>query len=194
MKKYTPYVFPLVVLGIIFMLVFRWYTLRAERSEYALLGEGVEIENLSQDEMVKSIRGTGDYDSVELTPATSETEDSQASEFSGVVRYELKDDKVRFSVMANLPEPTTEYRVWLRSEDGTAMREVFTLSEGKGGYIGSAALPSELLPLEMIVSENTDAKMADKDYVLRGTIESEDADQSSSEEIMEIEVLEEELN
>lgn len=185
MKKYTPYVFPLVVLGIIFMLVFRWYTLRAERSEYALLGEGVEIENLSQDEMVKSIRGTGDYDSVELMAA-----DPEAGENSGVVRYELKDDKVRFSVLANLPEPTSEYRVWLKSEDGVAMREVFTLTEGKGGYIGSAALPSELLPFEMIVSENSEAKMADENYILRGKIEAEEG----SEETMEVEVLEEELN
>jgi hypothetical protein len=185
MKKYTPYVFPLIVLGIIFMLVFRWYTLKSERSEYALLGEGVEIENLSQDELIKSITGAGDYDSVDLIPADPETE-----ELSGVVRYELKDDKVRFSVLANLPEPTTEYRVWLKSEDGTAMREIFTLTQGKGGYIGSAALPSELLPFEMIVSENSQAEVADEDYILRGTIKSED----NSEETTEVEVFEEELN
>ncbi|GIK84287.1 MAG: hypothetical protein BroJett025_09090 [Patescibacteria group bacterium] len=178
MKKYTPYIFPLVVLGIIFMLVFRWYTLRAERSEYALLGEGVEIENLSQEEMVKSIKGVGDYESIDLT--------SQDPENNGVVRYELKDDKVRFSVMANLPEPTTEYHVWLRSIDGTAMREVFTLVAGKGGYIGSAALPSELLPFEMIISESAQAEVADENYVLRGTLEVEND--------LEVEVLNEELN
>ena len=178
MQKYTPYVFPLVVLGIVFLLVFRWYTLRAERSEYALLGEGVEIENLSQEEMVNSITGVGDYESVELA--------AENPDDTGVVRYEIKDDKVRFSVLANLPAPTTEYRVWLRSPDGTAMREVFTLVEGKGGYIGSAALPSELLPFEMIVSESADAATANEEYVLRGTIESE-AD-------LQVEVLKEELN
>ncbi len=178
MQKYTPYVFPLVVLGVVFLLVFRWYTLRAERSEYALLGEGVTIENLSQEEMVNSIKGVGDYKSIDLA--------SESPDTNGVVRYELKDDKVRFSVMANLPAPTTEYRVWLRSTDGTAMREVFTLVEGKGGYIGSAALPSELLPFEMIVSESSDAQTANEEYVLRGTIESE-AD-------LQVEVLEEELN
>lgn len=177
MKKYTPYVFPLIVLGIVFMLVFRWYNLRSERMEYALLGEGVEIENLSQEEMVNSIRGVGDYESVELS---AENPDN-----SGVVRYEVKDDKVRFSVMANLPEPTSEYKVWLKSTDGTAMREVFALVPGKGGYIGSAALPSELLPFEVIVSENADAQMADEESVLRGTIELEAA---------AVEVLDEELN
>jgi len=180
MKKYTPYIFPLVVLGIIFMLVFRWYTLRAERSEYALLGEGVEIENLSQDEMVKSVTGVGDYESVDLMAADPDTADK------GVVRYELRDEKVRFSVMANLPEPTSEYHVWLRSEDGTAIREVFTLVEGKGGYLGSAALPSELLPFEMIVSESSDVEMVDENYVLRGMVE--------TKEDLNVEVLEEELN
>ncbi len=178
MQKYTPYVFPLIVLGVVFLLVFRWYTLRAERSEYALLGEGVEIENLSQEEMVNSIKGVGDYESAALTAENPEN--------NGVVRYELKDDKVRFSVLANLPAPETEYHVWLRSTDGTAMREVFTLTEGKGGYIGSAALPSELLPFEMIVSESTDAATANEEYVLRGTIESA-AD-------LQVEVLKEELN
>ena len=162
MKRYTPYIFPLVVLGIIFMLVFRWYTLKSERSEYALLGEGVEIENLSQEEMVNSIQGVGDYETVELN---SENPDN-----SGVVRYEVKDDKVRFSVMANLPEPTTEYNVWLRSTDGTAMREVFTLVEGKGGYIGSAALPSDLLPFEVIISEASEAESVNGNYLLRGVV------------------------
>ncbi len=181
MKKYTPYIFPLVVFGIIFMLVFRWYTLRSERMEYSILGEGVEIENLSQEEMVKSIQGVGDYDSVDLT--------SENPENNGVIRYEVKDDKVRFSVMANLPEPTTEYRVWLKETDGTAMREVFTLTPGKGGYIGSAALPSELLPFEVIVSESADAKMAAEENVLSGTI-----DATESEMELEVNVLEEELN
>lgn len=177
MKKYTPYIFPLVVLGIVFMLVFRWYTLRSERMEYSILGEGVEIENLSQEELVNSIQGVGDYDSVDLS--------SDNPENTGMIRYEVKEDKVRFSVMANLPEPTTEYRVWLKETDGTAMREVFILTAGKGGYIGSAALPSELLPFEVIISESADAKMAAEENVLSGTIEAES---------VETEVLEEELN
>jgi len=102
-----------------------------------------------------------------------------------MIRYEVKEDKVRFSVMANLPEPTTQYRVWLKETDGTAMREVFILTAGKGGYIGSAALPSELLPFEVIISESADAKMAAEENVLSGTI---------ADEAMETEVLEEELN
>lgn len=178
MKKYTPYVFPLVVMSILFMLVFRWYTLRAERSEYALLGEGIEIENLSQEELVKSITGVGDYESVTL--------DSQDPDYTGVVRYEIKDEKIRFSVMANLPETTQEYSVWLKAADGTAMRQVFALVAGKGGFIGSAALPSQLLPLEVIVSTQDEPESADVEYLLRGTI--------TAGEQTEIEVLQEELN
>ena len=183
MKKYTPYIFPLVVFAIIFMLVFRWYNLRSERMQYALLGEGVEIENLSQEE-VADFNGVGDYESVDL--------DSNNEETDGVIRYEVKDDKVRFSVMANLPESEDDYRVWLKSTDSNAMREVFTLEFAKGGYIGSAALPSELLPFEVIVSQNDSPEMADENSLLRGMIKDEVTQNDST--MLEVEVLEEELN
>lgn len=173
MKKYTPYIFPLVVLSVVFLLVFRWYGMRTSRLDQDLFAEGIEIENLSEDELAESINGVGDYDSVELT---SESDDAQ-----GVVRYEIKDEKVRFSVMANLPESDQDYRVWLKEVDGDAIREVFALTPGKGGYVGSAALPAELLPFEVIVSEELDAVDATETSVLRGVIEVE-------------EVLEEEVN
>jgi len=165
MKKYTPYIFPLVVLSVVFLLVFRWYNMRTQKLEQDSFAEGVEIENLSEDELAKSINGVGDYSSVNLSP---ESEDSQ-----GVVRYEVKDGKVRFSVIANLPELDGDYQVWLKEVDGEAMREVFTLVSGKGGYVGSAALPAELLPFEVIVSEKTDMTEALKTNVLRGAIEAE---------------------
>lgn len=186
MKRYTPYIFPLVVLGIIFLLVFRWYNLRSERMEYSLLGEGVEIENLSQDELARSIQGAGDYESVEL--------ESENPDNSGMIRYEVVDGSVRFSLMANLPEPTVEYRVWLKEVDGTAMREVFTLVSAKGGYIGSAALPSELLPFEVLVTEATEPEMAAQGALLQGTLELEEEVMEGDSVEMEVEVLEEELN
>jgi hypothetical protein len=166
MKKYTPYIFPLVVLSVVFLLVFRWYSMRTDRLETDLFAEGVEIENLSEDEMVRSINGVGDYDSVELG---SESEDSQ-----GVVRYEVKEGKVRFSVVANLPESDMDYSVWLKEVDGDAMREVFTLVSGKGGYVGSAALPSELMPFEIIVSEESNAADVLEMNILRGVVEVEE--------------------
>lgn len=171
MKKYTPYVFPLIVVGIILILVFRWYSLRTKSIEYSLLGEGVSIENLSQEEMTNSLRGVGDYETVQLEGKTQDD--------SGVVRYEIKDDKIRFSVMANLPETQNAYRVWLKSLNSTAMREVFVLEAGKGGYIGSAALPAELLPFEVIVSQNDDARMADQQSLLRGTVQAEESESNT---------------
>ena len=100
MKKYTPYVFPLIVFGVIFVLVFRWYSLRSQRSEYALLGEGVTIENLSQEELVKSIQGVGDYESVALQSENP----AENPDTTGVIRYEVADEEVGLSLMANLPE------------------------------------------------------------------------------------------
>lgn len=137
--------------------------MRTQRLDQNIFAEGVEIENLSEDEMVKSIGGVGDYDSLDLI--------SENSNSDGVVRYEIKDEKVRFSVMANLPQSDNEYRVWLKAVDSDDMREVFTLVSGKGGYIGSAALPSELLPFEVIVSEEAFSEDALNTNVLRGTLE-----------------------
>lgn len=170
MKKYTPYIFPLVVLSVVFLLVFRWYSMRTQRLEPDTFAEGVEIENLSEDELVNSINGVGDYEVVDLT-ASEESEE----EVQGEIRYEIVDEKVRFSVMANLPESDMDYHVWLKEVDGDAIREVFTLEPGKGGYVGSAALPSELLPFEVIVTEGADAVDAAETNVLRGTIQAEES-------------------
>jgi len=163
MKKYTPYIFPLVVLSVVFLLVFRWYSMRTERLDQDLFAEGIEIENLSEAELAESVSGAGDYMSTNLVSAD---EDSQ-----GTIRYEIKDGKVRFSVIANLPNVDANYKVWLKEVDGEAMREVFSLTFGKGGHVGSAAIPSELLPFEIIVSDKDNATDALEENILRGMIE-----------------------
>ena len=162
MKQYTPYIFPLAVATVVFLLVYRWYSLRSQQPEYALLGEGVTIENLSQEELTDSLLGVGDYEKVELTAVNPED--------SGLISYEVAEDVVRFSVMATLPETEAAYKVWLKSPTENAMREAFVLEIGKGGYIGSAALSAELLPFEVIVSTASDAKAADETSLLRGTL------------------------
>lgn len=177
MKKYTPYIFPLVVLSVVFLLVFRWYSMRTQRLEPDTFAEGVEIENLSEDELVNSINGVGDYEVVDLTASEEEAQ--------GEIRYEIVDEKVRFSVMANLPESDMSYHVWLKEVDGDAIREVFTLEPGKGGYIGSAALPSELLPFEVIVTEGSDGVDAAETNVLRGVIQAEESMEMMEEVMMD---------
>jgi hypothetical protein len=168
MKKYTPYVFPLIVISVVFLLVFRWYNLRSDLVEYDLLGEGIEIENLSEEEASRFSQGVADFESVNLEGANPDN--------SGIVRYEIEGDIVRFSVEANLPESGREYRVWLRSLDGKAMREAFVLSPAKGGYLGNATLPAELLPFEIIVSDLETAREVDENGLLRGVIDSSQAE------------------
>jgi hypothetical protein len=134
MKKVLPFIFPLTALVVVLVLAFRWYAMNTpERSENeAIFGEGVQIEDLSDEDQAQVIRGTGDYKSVPLTGNDNA---------DGQVRYELKDGKVRFSVMADLPKPMMgQYQVWLSKGTGGQTIKAFALEDGKGGYICSAAL------------------------------------------------------
>ncbi len=119
--------------------------MRAERMEAGLLSEGVIIENLSE-EQVAELESIGDYTTAEMEGTS---EDS-----SGVVRYEVADDKVTFTVSATLPENEgTNYQVWLKEVDSETTRHAFDLQMKKGGYVGSAALSADLLPLEVVVRD-----------------------------------------
>lgn len=161
MKQYTPYIFPLVVVGIVFLLVFRWYTMRTQQVEEQLFGEGVQIENLSDAEVRDVLTGVGDYETIPLTSATG-TEPAV-----GEIKYEIKDGRVRFTVSADLDPADGPYQVWLKETTGDAKRLAFTLEEGKAGLFGSAALPDDLLPFEVMVTQQS----TESDQVLlRGTI------------------------
>jgi hypothetical protein len=162
MKKFSPYIFPLLVLGVVFLLVLRWYNLRTDRMESGLLGEGVVIENLSEEE-VASLEGVGDYETIELEKVAENT--------SGVVRYDVNDGKVTFTVSANLPgKEGAQYQVWLKEVNSNTTRHAFDLNAKKGGYIGSAALSAELLPLEVIVREAQPATDSGEQALLKGVI------------------------
>ncbi len=163
MQKYTTYIFPLVVFSVIFLLIYRWHNLQQQELEGNLFAEGVQIENLSEEELANSLNGVGDYKTIEL-----QANDEDAK---GVVRYELADEKVRFSVVANLPEIDDGYRVWLKEVNGDAMREVFSLELGKGGYIGSAVLPQELLPFEVVVTTKDNPLEVLDNSLLQGVVE-----------------------
>ncbi len=161
MKKYTPYIFPIVVVGIVFLLVFRWYNMRTQQAEQQLFGEGVQIENLSEDEVRDALTGVGDYETIALTPA------GDAQTVAGEIKYEIKDDRVRFTVSADLDQSEGPYQVWLKEADGEGNRLAFTLEEGKAGLFGSAALPAELLPFEVLVTKQSTNM---EDVLLRGSI------------------------
>jgi hypothetical protein len=170
MKRFTPYIFPLIVLAIVFFLVYRWYNMRSQPTDTGAVGEGIEIENLSDTDAQSIMRGTGDFQ----TAAMEKTENS-ASTVDGVgsIRYEMKDGKVRFSVSADLPEPQTPYSVWIRTVGSENLTNAFTLEMGKGGYTGTAAVSQDLLPLEVVVSQATNKDEVMNQVILKGIVEKE---------------------
>lgn len=168
MKKYVPFIFPAVALVIVLFLGYRWYVAQTTKpdGQISANGEGVKIENLSTDEANK-MQGSQakDLPSVEL-------KSSEGTEGAGQVRYELKNDKVYFSVNGDLPVlKEGKYQVWLRQGSSDTKTKAFVLKESKSGYMGSAAFPSNMLPLEVVVSK----EMTDDDQmetvVLTGTIQ-----------------------
>jgi len=166
-KQVLPFLFPIAAILLVVILAFRWYNLRSEQmgqiSEFA---EGVEIENLSEQELNDDFSGAEDLESIDLS---SETEDAL-----GGVRYEIEEGRVRFSVNAALPEPENGfYQVWLKDPAGEAVRKAFRLEMEKGGYSGSAAISAETLPFEIVVSRETNDDLQMEEVVLRGLIEEE---------------------
>jgi hypothetical protein len=164
MKKFLPFVFPAIALAVILFLGFRWYNARTERTgQVSDFGEGVEIEDLSGTEQNKILKGVGDFKKVEL---------KGEGENMGEIRYEIKDGKVRFSVMATLPELTEgEYQVWLKKVGGEETRKAFVLESGKSGYVGSAAIDETLLPLDVIVSKELRPDTTVEEILLTGTLQ-----------------------
>ena len=174
MKKYTPYIFPLLVFLLVFFLIFRWFQLRSQRANNELnFSEGIQIENLSEDEQRSILQGAGDYDTVELSPAATGEADAQEAitqpKVSGVIRHETIDGKIPFTVIVTGSEEVV-YNVWLRDPDTNELSPAFDLVAGKGGLVGTAAIGVDLLPVEVIVSISTDKNRVLDEVVLRGLL------------------------
>ena len=166
MKKYTPYLLPLIVLSVVFFLVFRWYNTRTERQQADLFGEGVQIENLTDEELQETLSGAGDLETVQLEQVEPESAPEVAE---GVIRYEIIEDRARFSVVASLPIDADNYQVWLRDANGENTRHAFSLAERKGGLIGSASIPVDQLPVEVLVTRGSSDEMGS--VLMRGMLE-----------------------
>ncbi len=168
MKKYTPYIFPLIVIVIVFFLVYRWYSLRTQRSPMpSESANGLQIEELSQDQINTVLRGSQDVNTSKLEPAVSEGKPPQGR---GSIRYVIADGKVHFSVAADLPASETAYRVWVRTPNANDVTQAFMLEVGKGGYMGSASIPESKLPVEIIVTTASDKAEVVKSVILKGSI------------------------
>jgi hypothetical protein len=132
----------------------------------SLLSDGVEIENLDPSEASNFLKGASDYRTVEL--------DGEEG-MLGEVRYEIKDERISFSVSAVLPQLSEgEYQVWLKEVDGEGMRKALTLEYLKGGYIGSAAISAETLPFEIVVSKEMTSDAELEEVLLKGVIEEQE--------------------
>ncbi len=168
MKRFTPYIFPLIVVGIVFFLVYRWYTLRTERpADSSQYGEGIQIENLSSQEANKMLVGGKDVTTSPLTLSEAAPEEMTGR---GSIRYEVQDSKVVFSVTADLPKKEVPYVVWMRSPSGDDLTQAFLLTEGKGGLVGSAVVPADKLPLEVIVSTAQTKSEVLKNEIMKGML------------------------
>ena len=162
LKKYYPFIFPAIALIIVAFLAFRWYNLRTQRDQGPDQGE-VQIENLTEEEQ-EIVQGTDGAETVDLEGESGQT---------GEVRYSLSDNRVLFSVNANLEEVETGgYQVWLQPEGTDQIQKAFVLDRSKGGLMGSGAVSQDLLPFEVVVSreENLDDDSLEQE-VLRTKIE-----------------------
>lgn len=169
LKKYTPYIFPLLVFLLVFFLIFRWFQLRNERANNELnFSEGIQIENLSEDQQRSMLQAAGDYDTVKLAPAGAD-DAMVKQDATGVIRYEVMGDKVLFSVIVTAME-TAEYHVWLHDADTNELSPAFDLVVGKGGLVGTAAINTDLLPVEVVVSTSSDKTKVLDNVVLRGML------------------------
>ncbi len=160
LKKVVPYIFPLLAFAFVVFMFFRWYSNRVAEQGNSLLSNDLEITTLTQEEEESIIRGTADFATVEMMAV---------GEASGEVRYQLVDDKLNFTVTANLPDSSEAFAVWLKEIDGDTKKKVFTLTYSKAGFIGSASVPAEVLPIEVVVSTESDLLL--EDALLRGIIE-----------------------
>ncbi|MEA2056224.1 MAG: hypothetical protein U9O78_00700 [Patescibacteria group bacterium] len=165
LKKYYPFIFPTIALLLVLFLAFRWYNLRTQRSQEDQQNQ-VQIENLTEEEVEGIVKGTEDVETVDLEGGATA---------SGQIRYDIRGEKALFSVNASLEELDQGlYQVWLRKSGSEKLDKAFVLQYGKGGYMGSASVSVDDLPLEVVVSKEiqTEDKVLEEE-LLRGMIEAE---------------------
>ena len=173
MKKFVPYIFPALVLLLVIFLIVRWQSKKGQISDY---GEGIQIENLSEEELKNALSGVGDYTTVPLeqpsiSPEASEDQTTVQPTLTGVVRYEIVDGKVKLSVIAQSEDESSSYYVWLQPEGAEAPQQAFALSLNKGGLIGSGAFSADQLPVDVLVTRGSSLGENLSNVVLRGRVE-----------------------
>jgi hypothetical protein len=150
LQDLLPYLFPLLAIVFVTVMFARWYQGKTAEAPKALLDTQLEIAALTEAEQSSLIRGTADYKMVAMTG----TEGAY-----GEVRYQVSEDKLVFSVTANLDSAASKYAVWMMSPDGQLSKHMFDLVASKAGLVGSAAITTEVLPARLVVAPASDLEL-----------------------------------
>ncbi len=153
MKKFIPFVFPLIAICLVLFLAMRWYNSKTSRegtqAKIAQFDDTTQIDNLSASDSSRLKHPAQDEKSVDL---------SGAGDAKGQVRYDVTNGKVYMTLTASLPDAGKSiYQVWFKDVNGESKKKAFTLVNAKGGYVGSAAVSADMLPFEVVVSKQKTA-------------------------------------
>lgn len=152
LQSLLPYLFPLIAIILVVVMFARWYKGKTAEAPVSLLDSQLEVESLPAQVQDSIIKGATDYKMLNMIGVDQAV---------GELRYQIKDDKLSFTVTANLPSSKEEYAVWLSDMDGTAKKRVFNLKYSKAGYVGSAMVSDDILPVKVLVSKASDLMLED---------------------------------
>jgi len=163
MKKYTPYILPLVVITIVGFLNYRWYVNRQPTAR--IDHQALSIENLTKEEKNDFLKGVKDYQQKRLRP------ENKLNQAAGNVRYLVENGRFKFSLTANLPRVSQDYLVWLHPLDSDKIEKIGTLVSHKGGLLASGSVAADVLPAEMIVTTEKNPTKVMQRVLLRAIID-----------------------
>jgi hypothetical protein len=152
LQNLLPYFFPLVAIILVVIMFARWYKGKTAEAPVSLLDQQLEVQALPSEMQDNIIKGATDYQVLNMIGTNQAV---------GEVRYQIKDDKLNFTITANLAESKEEYAVWLADVNGDAKRRVFNLVYSKAGYIGSASVSDDILPVKVVVTKASDLMLQD---------------------------------
>jgi len=168
MKKFLPFVFPFIALVIVLFLAIRWYNSKTVHTsdKIANFGDNVKIEQITQSDQQRIKQPAADVKTVQM----------QGNNANGQIRYEINNGKVAFTVNAELPQLKQGlYQVWLQEVNGNTRKKAFTLTFTKGGFEGSAAVGVDVLPVDVVVSQENHNDDNIETVLMKGSLAVENA-------------------
>lgn len=152
LQNLLPYLFPLIAIIFVVIMFARWYKGKTAEAPLSLLDSQLQVESLPAQLQDNILKGATDYATLDLKGVEGAM---------GELRYQIKDDKLNFTLTANLPSSKEDYAVWLTDLDGEAKKRVFNLVYSKAGFVGSAVVPADVLPVKVVVAKASDLMLQD---------------------------------